>query len=212
MRGHCIAVALVAAWLLVGRVARPDGLSRGEADLLLRGSSVARTQAFERDGRRYVGGVAYAIVDAQSSELAALLDDVGGWRRFLPKTRGARYVGAEAGDSFVEVTHGSAVVQVSYTLRVHRDGNVVRFWLVPTRPHDIEDAWGFFRSDPIDGARTLVTYGILIDMGDGLLRTLFEDRVRGLALSVPERVRGALLERKTAAYEGPLVTGATVGY
>ncbi|HXN33627.1 MAG TPA: hypothetical protein VN894_17280, partial [Polyangiaceae bacterium] len=194
MRGRSIAVALVAASLWVGAFARADGLSPSETDRLLRGSTVARTQAFEREGRRYVGGVAYAIVDAQAWELAALLDDVGGWRQFLPKTRDARHVGTQAGDTFVEVTHGSAIVHVNYTLRVHREANVVRFWMDPSRPHDIEDAWGFFRSDPLEGGRTLVTYGILIDMGDGLLRTLFEDRVRGLALTVPDRVRGLLLE------------------
>lgn len=178
------------------------------------GSTVARTQVFERAGRRYVGGVTYSVFDAQADELVALLDDVNGWRRILPKTRGVRRVGSgsSAGDFLLEVTHGSAIVQVTYTLRVHREGNVVRFWMDPARPHDIEDAWGFFRSDPLDGGRTLVTYGILIDMGDGLLRNLFEDRVRSLALTVPDRVRGLLLQRRTTAYEDPLVTEGPARY
>jgi hypothetical protein len=177
------------------------------------GGTVARAQGLERGDRRYVGGVAYTIVDAPARQLAALLDDIPGWRRFLPKTRDARHVGTAAGDTLVEVTHGSAILRVSYTMRVRRDGNVVRFWMDASRPHDIEDLWGFFRAEPLDSERMLVTYGILIDMGPGLLRDLFEDRVRELALTVPQRVRGLLLERRAARYEeSSLVTGATARY
>jgi hypothetical protein len=212
MGGLRIAVATVAACLLVSASARAEGLSPAEANRLMGGHTVARAQVLERAGRRYVGGVAYSIFDARSEELVELLDDVNGWRQFLPQVRSALQVGSSGGDSFVEVTHGSAIVHVSYTLRVHRDANVVRFWMDAARPHDIEDAWGFFRADPLEGGRTLVTYGILIDMGDGLLRTLFEDRVRALALTVPDRVRGLLLERRTAAYEEHLVTGSAARY
>ena len=212
MGGRWVAGAVFAAVLFVGSFARADGISPTEASRLMRGGTVARTQVFERAGRRYVGGVTYSVFDAQADELAALLDDVNGWRRILPKTRGVRRVGSSGGDPLVEVTHGSALVQVTYTLRVHREDNVVRFWMDPARPHDIEDAWGFFRSDPLDGGRTLVTYGILIDMGDGLLRNLFEDRVRSLALTVPDRVRGLLLGRRTTAYEDPLVSEGPARY
>jgi hypothetical protein len=57
-----------------------------------------------------------------------------------------------------------------------------------------------------------VTYGILIDLGPGLLRSLFEERVRQLALTVPERVRGLLLERRMAAYADSLATAAGARY
>jgi hypothetical protein len=104
-------------------------------------------------------------------------------------------VGNLDGDPLVRVTLGSAIVQVSYVLRVHRDGAVVRFWMDESREHDIEDAWGFFRAEPTGDGRTFVTYGILVDMGDGLLRDLFETRMRQLALEVPDMVRDVVLER-----------------
>jgi hypothetical protein len=40
-----------------------------------------------------------------------------------------------------------------------------------------------------------VTFGVLIDIGDGLVRDLFEGRVLRAALTVPERVQGLVLER-----------------
>ena len=113
------------------------------------GSTVARTQVFERAGRRYVGGVTYSVFDAQADELVAARRRE---RLAADPSKNARRapggLGSSAGDFLLEVTHGSAIVQVTYTLRVHREGNVVRFWMDPARPHDIEDAWGFFRSIP----------------------------------------------------------------
>ena len=84
----------------------------------------------------------------------------------------------------------------AYTLRVHRDGNVVRFWMEPGRPHDIEDAGASSAPSRMGDGRTLVTYGILIDMGDGILRDMFEDRVREVALEVPDHVRDVVAERQ----------------
>jgi hypothetical protein len=188
------------------------GLVPAEADRLVRGDTVIRPQEVARAGRRYVGGVTYTIVDAEPGDIAALLEDVSGWRRFLPKTHETRRVGNVEGDALIEVTHGSTLMQVGYTVRVRREGNVVRFWMDASRPHDIEDAWGFFRSEALAGHRTLVTYGILIDMGAGLLRDLFEDRVRALALEVPDRVRGLLLERPARDLRSSSAAGVHTRY
>lgn len=186
-------IAAVLAVCTASGVARADGLAPDETARLWRGETVAREQTLNRGSRRYVGGVAYTIIDAAQGDLGAVLGDVSAWRRFLPKTRDAQRVGAAGDDALVQITHGSALVQVGYTLRVHRDERGVRFWMDPGRPHDIEDAWGFFRSEPLADGRTLVTYGILIDMGAGILRDMFEDRVRELALEVPDHVRDVVL-------------------
>jgi hypothetical protein len=178
--------------------ARADGLAPDETSRLLRGETVARTQEMHRGTRRYVGGVAYTIVDCAPSELGSVLQNVDAWRRFLPKTRDARRVGTVDGDPLVQITHGSPLVQVGYTLRVHPEEHGLRFWMDPSLSHDIEDAWGFFRTEALGDGRTLVTYGILIDMGGGLLRDMFEDRVRELALEVPTGVRDVVLRGQAA--------------
>jgi len=179
MRWLVPAIATSVASLCLAGSARADGLTKAEAQLLRAGTTVTRPETVIGAGRRYVGGITYTIVDAREGEVAALLDDVAGWRRFLPQTRNARKVGAANGDSLIEVTHGSALLQVTYTIRVHRDGSGVRFWLDPVRAHDID---------------------------------LFEDRVRGAALTVPDRVRGLLLERRAGEYRDSLVAGAGLRY
>jgi hypothetical protein len=193
----------LAAWAFVASAtaspgARADDLTANETADLVRGTAVVRPTQVERWGRHYVGGVSYALIDARADEVARLLDDVGTWQRILPRTRSARLVGFDGEDPLVVVTHGTALVQACYTIRVHREGSEVRFWMDPSRRHDIEDVWGFLRIEPLGGGQSLVSYGVLVDMGPGLLRDLFEDRVRALALSVPERVRGLVLAHAAA--------------
>ncbi len=193
-----LALGAVMVGGLGGRVARADGLSADETRRLVRGETVVRTQALRHADERYVGGVAYAILDDSAEDVADLVADVGAWTRILPKTRSARRVGVSGNDTLVEMTNGTGLVQATYTMRVRREGQLVRFWMDLTRHHDIEDVWGFVRAEPMADGRTLVAYGILVDMGSGILRDLFEDRVRTLALSVPDQLRDLLVERAAA--------------
>jgi hypothetical protein len=149
----------------------------------------------ERASHRYVGGVAYTVVDGSADDLGPLLDDARVWQRILPSTRSARRAGRSHGDALVELTQGTALMQATYTMRIRREGSVVRFWVDPSRRHDIEDAWGFVRAEPMADGRALLTYGVLVDLGPGLVRDLFENRVQQLALTVPDRLRGFVLER-----------------
>lgn len=198
MRYFGIPLALLASLVLASAPLRADGLSAPEIETLFRGQTVARKQTLERGGRHYVGGVTYALLDANADDVARLFDSADAWRRVLPETRSTRPVGTVDDDSLIEVTHGNAILQVTYTMRVHREPRSAHFRLEPRRRHDIEDVWGFLRAEPLADGRTILTYGVLIDMGPGLLRDLFEDRMRETALTVPERMRGLLIEQLSA--------------
>jgi hypothetical protein len=195
-----VRAAIAAAAVLLSTAssvdASADGLAAQETVRLLHGDAVSRPQELQRGTHRYVGGVTYAVIDATPRDLDAVLTNVDAWRRFLPKTRDARRVGTADDDALVQITHGSALVQVAYTLRVHHDARGVRFWMDRGRPHDIEDVWGYFRTEAMPDGRTLVSYGILVDMGDGILRDMFEPRMQQLALEVPEHVRDVVLREQ----------------
>lgn len=192
MRGVLAAIAFVSAFG-VATAARADSLSPDEASRLDRRETVIREQTLERGERRYIGGITYTVVDASAAEVGNLLDDVESLRRVLPRTKRARVVGTSGGDQLLELVQGNAVMEAEYTLRIRRGQREVRFWLDPSRPHGIDDAWGFFRYEPFIAPsgeeRVLLTYGVLVDMGPGIVRDLFEERVRAALLSVPQLVR-----------------------
>lgn len=201
----------VLAVVSLAPAARADALSEQESIRLTRGETVVREHTWE-PGRsaRFVGGVTYTVVDAAPAEIGAMFDDVDAYRRVLPRTKRARFVGVEAnGDRLVELVQGTSLVEATYTLRVRQDSRTgarreVRFWLEPNRPHEIDDAWGFFRMDPFTGPsgeqQVLLTYAILVDIGQGLVRELFEERVRAALLSVPQLVRRYVAEGRHPGY------------
>jgi hypothetical protein len=196
--------------------------ARETGERLSRGETVVFDQVLDRGEHRYVGGTTYTIIDASVPELEALILNTRAYRQLLPHTKQARLVGVNGDDFFLELRQGNSLVETSYTIRVrrealptgpgqtdatrafpaalapdpqaHREGTVFRFWLDRSKPHGIEDAWGYFRLERLPEKssgvpRVLLTYGILVDVGPGLVRDLFEERLRQLALAVPQLVR-----------------------
>lgn len=186
------------------RAELPPELSTDETTRLRRGETIVREQTWSYGDRRYIGGLTYTVLDVDAGELSAVLEDVDAYRRVLPKTKEARLVGLSGNDRLVEVVQGNALVQATYTMRVRTEPTAedgqreVRFWLEPSLPHEIDDAWGFFRVEPFIGEngnpRVLLTYGVLVDVGAGIVRDLFEERVRSALLSVPQLVRRYVAE------------------
>ena len=170
-----------------------EGLAPDERARLDRRETVVREETFERGDRRYVGGITYTLMDATVTEVAAIIDNPDSLRRVLPKTKTASVVGQTGEDALIELVQGTSMLEATYTIRMRRTANESRFWLEPSLPHGIDDAWGFFRYEPVVGpageARVLLTYGVLVDVGPGIVRELFETQLRAALLSVPQLVR-----------------------
>jgi hypothetical protein len=173
-----------------GRVVAP--LSRTERNALASRELVARPLRFERgSGGSYVGGVSYQVVRADPHDVLAALANVETLPHALPSTLDATLVSREGRRARVELVQGRAPFVARYTVVLEQaaDGNSIRFWLDPTRPHDIRDVWGFFRVERFGSDKTLVTVAAALDLGPGLTRALFEDRVQRMILKAPSRIR-----------------------
>ena len=199
---------MLGAGLASPDVARADTLSTDESTRLGRGETVARPVTIEDDERRYVGGITYAVVRASVSELQELFEDVSAYANVLPRTKRASLVGHEGLDQLVELRQGNAIIDARYTLRVRHEAwrRDVRFWVDQRRPHDIKDAWGYFHVDPMpddaEGPRSLVTYAVLVDLGPGIVRELFEERLRAVLLTTPSILSRYMVSRRRAPRHG----------
>jgi carbon monoxide dehydrogenase subunit G len=194
LRLLAIVVAVVAASTLSS--AAGSELTDAEIAKLESGRMVARPDDVDRDGRHYVGGVSYVMIDAPAEHVIAVLDDVRAYREILPRTRSLRWLGiARDGDTIVELEQGHALAHGKYVVRIRRDRTdhdtssaVVRFWLDHRYPHDIADASGFFQVETM-GEKTLLTYVVMVDLGGGFFGTMFQGRIRRAALSTPMLVK-----------------------
>ncbi|MBI5534700.1 MAG: hypothetical protein HY898_18385 [Deltaproteobacteria bacterium] len=144
---------------------------------------------------RYVGGTAYVLVDARPDEALALLDRTEALWQVLPRVLDLKELGTEGRDKLVELEQGTSILSGRYTVRLRTERyaggkSSIRFWLDPSRPHALDDAYGSFDMEPYGDGKTLVTWKIRIDLGAGIARWLFEERIRRAAMTTPVRARG----------------------
>jgi len=195
----CVASAL-ALFAAPALAEPPRPLDSHELEALRAGYRVERPLAFDSGRGNYVGGVSYQLVRAEPEEVLSALESVASLPALLPRTRSARLLGFEAGRARVELTQGPSPFTATYTIQLERarDSNELRFWLDPRAPRDIRDVWGFFRAEPHGKGRTLVTVGVALDLGPGLVRSLFESRIQRLMLGAVTQIRDFVEPRRLA--------------
>jgi hypothetical protein len=172
------------------------GLSAEQHQTLRAGGRVEQFVALDRGGKRYVGGVAYVLVRAEPGQVFEVLNEVSTLSDVLPKTRSTRILDRSGSRVRVELEQGNSVVSTTFTVFFELeppdsslDPRVVRFWLDPSEPHSIDDVWGFFRATRYDDQHSLVSVGALVDLGPGVIRMLFEERIQRSILRTPNRIR-----------------------
>ena len=191
----CVAFSLAPDALASSRLERGDGvvsaLSDAERAALASRERVSRPLRFGRGSASYVGGVSYQVVRAEPSQVLAALANAESLPHALPSTLEATMLSRDGRTARVELVQGRAPFLVRYTVVLEQaeSGNAIRFWLDPTRPHDIKDVWGFFRVEQFGAGRSLVTVAAAVDLGPGIARALFEERVQRTILNTPSRIR-----------------------
>lgn len=171
-----------------------DALSEPERQALVLGERVERPLRFRTSKGEYVGGVAYQLIHATPQEVLAALVDVDRLPELLPRTRSAQLLESSERSLRVLLTQGAGPFVATYGIELVRVPHTreLRFWLDPRSPRDIRDVWGFFRANPRPDGRTLVTVAVAVDLGPGLMRSLFEDRIQSTLLRSVSRIRDAV--------------------
>jgi hypothetical protein len=173
-----------------------SGLTSEQHQTLRGGGRVEQFLELNRQGQHYVGGVSYSLVRAETHEVFEVLNQLATLSEVLPGTRNTRIVERQGNRVRVELEQGNSVVSTTFTVFFQHeppedrfDPQVVRFWLDRSQPHSIDDAWGFFRATRYDAQHSLVSVGALVNLGPGLIRMLFEQRIQRSILRMPNRIR-----------------------
>jgi len=194
--------ALLSANAQAAPRARSHGLSPSEREALLAGEVVSRPMRFETDSGSYRGGVSYSLVNAPVAAVLSALSNVDTLPQALPHTKSARLIDVRGGLARVELVHGGGT---TYTVRIERSAqrSELRFWLDSSRPHDIDDVFGFFRVEPFGEGKSLVTVAAALDLGLGFTSLFFSDAVERSVLSTPGQIRNYVEPRALALLEAP---------
>lgn len=155
------------------------------------GAIVTRPLEFDSERGHYVGGIATGLVRATPDEVLATLDDAETLAAVLPRTKRATFVDGSEGTRRIELCQGNSIVDATYTVRLFSTSapGELRFELDRSRPHGIDDVYGYFKVERFDEARSLVTVAAAVDVGSGLISMLFGKRVQDVILSTPHVMR-----------------------
>lgn len=183
-----------------GRSAAPS-LTSAERAALLDGTTVSRPLRIQKGTAKSVGGIAYQLVRATPEEVLSALQSVDSLPEALPRTQSAKLVGLQGDVAYIELVQGTDAASAVYTIQLQRvDEREIRFWLDRSRPHDIENVWGYFRAERFDADQTLVTMAVALDLGPGLMRMFFEDRIEQVILDAPRQIREFVEPRAYASF------------
>ena len=167
---------------------RPAWLSDSQWQTVLAGDLVTQPITFSIRSGDYIGGVAVMFVHAPPDVVGNYISDVSTLPKWLPLTKRAAYIGKAGCDVTIELEQGLDIYSRTYSIHAFRVGNMVQWRLDPSRPHDIDDLWGYFRARPFKGG-TLLIMGITADLRMGPAAVIFEDRVLQRLLQLPNDVR-----------------------
>jgi hypothetical protein len=176
--------------VLAPRSGADVAIDASERAALAAGRVFARPLEFERGSGNYVGGIAYGVVPASPERVLAALDDTGALAAMLPRTQRATLIDATPRARRIELHQGNSWVSATYTvsLETSEPGSLF-FQLDPSRHHDIDDVYGYFRVERFDGTRSLVTIAAAVDVGSDFTNMLFGKRVQDVILSTPYAMR-----------------------
>jgi hypothetical protein len=162
---------------------------------------VTRPLDFQRGGSHYVGGIATGLVPATADRVLAAMHDVAALRAMLPHTKQVALVDSAGPSRRIELLQGSSLVEAKYTVELSPDGRPgeIGFKLDRSRPHDIDDVYGYFKVERFDDERSVVTVAAAVDVGSSFTIFLFGKKVQDVILSTPHSMRDYFSHAEPAA-------------
>jgi ribosome-associated toxin RatA of RatAB toxin-antitoxin module len=189
----------VTMFLLLGLIASGaaagiggSAFSEEEWRKLEAGELVARKQTTRRNGLELMGGSSWQVIDAAPDVVFSALLDTNRYPRMMPQVIEAKLVASKDSERTVFVRQGQkGVAEKRYYLRVsvNEEKRDITFAVDDKRPHDLRAAWGFYTVRPFKDGKTLLAYGVMVDLGGGILSNVFEDEIHEWMLKTPWTVK-----------------------
>lgn len=196
MRRKVLTVGLLMAIALSGMAtlhaqASSGAFTAGETAQLKRGELVMRQEARRQGELQLIGGTSWQIIDLPADAVWSAVRDTDRYDRFVPELKQARLIEENGRQRMVAMRHESGPVEAKYTLKMRftNDQKMAQFRLDRTRPHDIREGWGFFMVKPYGKKKSMLTFGVMADVGTGLVAGIVRSQVHEWMLRIPGQLK-----------------------
>ncbi len=184
-------VALLGCAAIASAQTLDDRLTDGDRARLTRGELITRQTSQRRGPLQLIGGTSFQVVDVSPDLAWRALHDARRFGAMLPGASESRQTFHRGNDRGVAVTHGSGAMTAAYTLRLNyiEASRVIMFQVDDRNPGALRAGWGFLKVQRWQSNRTLVSFGVLADVGDGMLAGALRPRVHSWMLRVPQTMK-----------------------
>lgn len=164
--------------------------SADERARLERGELVERRATRAHGDLRLMGGASWQVIDSPPPTVWRALLDTPRYPRFLPQVAEARLVDEDGDTRKVFVRHGGLASASYYVaLRVDSPERDLSFRIEESQARGVRAAWGFYHVRPHGDRKTLLAFGIMADIGGGLISALVRPQVHEWMMKVPWMVK-----------------------
>ena len=164
-----------------------DKLTDEDKRLLVSGELVVKQKNEQQGSLKLIGGQSWQIVDVPVDIAWQAVADLSRYKRFIPLATESdvKHQAGNEADLAMRQQWGPIDVRYVFQTTLDPDGHSMVFRVDHSQAHDIRAGWGFMRVRPFKGNRTLVSFGALVDIGDGIFVSIIRPAVRKDLLRIP---------------------------
>ena len=164
-----------------------DELTIDDKRMLAAGELVAKHKNEQRGAYKLIGGQSWQIVDVPMEVAWKALSDLPRYDRIIPLATESEVTHQAGEEADLSIRQQWGPVDVRYVLQTTLDSDrrALMFRLDHSKGHDIRAGWGFLRIRAYKEDRTLVSFGALVDIGDGVFVSIIRPAVRRDLLRIP---------------------------
>ncbi|MBW2550018.1 MAG: SRPBCC family protein [Deltaproteobacteria bacterium] len=151
------------------------------------GELVTKEKNEQRGSLKLIGGQSWQIINVPVDVAWQALTDLPRYKRFIPLATESevRHEAGNEADLAMRQQWGPIDVHYVFQTTLDPDRNSVVFRVDHSQAHDIRAGWGFIRVRRFKEDRTLVSFGALVDIGDGVFVSIIRPAVRRDLLRIP---------------------------
>jgi len=164
-----------------------DTLTDEDKKQLMAGELVVKQKNEQRGSYKLIGGQSWQIVDVPVDLAWQAMTDLPGYKNFIPLATESdvKHQAGNEADLAMRQQWGPIDVRYVFQTTLEPDRRTVVFRVDHSQAHDIRAGWGFIRVRPFKGNRSLVSFGALVDIGDGVFVSIIRPAVRRDLLRIP---------------------------
>ena len=158
---------------------------------LQQGKIVQRRTTQQRGELKLIGGQSWQVIDRSPEDTWELLVRTMEHHKFIPGANESNLLSSSRKKKRTELIHTSGPISISYQidLTFNSDKRTMMIQFVPNSSKHVRAGWGFAKIRPWHNDQTLISFGMLIDIGEGLLTGFIRPAVQRWLLLVPSDIK-----------------------